>query len=303
MVILGKKFGRLANRLWIFSYFAANAIEYDYKLLYRNFDEYIRYFPSCHTNNFEGHKIRARITKFVPLDYLLYWGFQLFIEFINKFDIQFGRIKIIRIKMGNIFDLKQKDYLHSAHNGTVIIRNGGLHYQDWENLLKHADKIRRFFQPELKYCQNVDALMKNNRISDSVLIGVHMRKSDYKRFLGGTMFFSDEIYLRNMLLIGEELRRKSLNVQFLICSDEAIDPKIFQGTKFFKGSGHFIEDLYAFSQCDYIIGPPSTYTAWASFYGHVPTCFISPTTKSIDVDNFRIINDINIFYDYIPTYE
>jgi hypothetical protein len=31
-----------------------------------------------------------------------------------------------------------------------------------------------------------------------------------------------------------------------------------------------VEDLYAFAGCDLLVGPPSTFTAWAAFYGEVP---------------------------------
>jgi hypothetical protein len=299
MVILAKKFGRLANRLWIFSYFAANAIEYDYKLLYRNFDEFIRYFPACNKNQFGGYKIRARISRFLPLDYFLYWVFQIFIEIINKFDIQFGKVKIIRIKIGIIFDLKQEKFIEGARKDLIFIRNGGFHYQDQENLMKHSEKIRKFFEPDPKYRHNVANLFNREKLPNHLLVGVHLRKYDYKRFLGGKLFFSDDTYLKNIQLIGETLSEKSHQVQFLICSDEPIEAESFTGINYFTGTGHLIEDLYAFSKCDYIIGPPSTYTAWASFFGNVPTCFISPATKSIDVNDFKVINDINMFYEHV----
>ena len=35
-------------------------------------------------------------------------------------------------------------------------------------------------------------------------------------------------------------------------------------------SGVAVEDLYALAGCDLLIGPPSTFTQWASFYGKVP---------------------------------
>jgi hypothetical protein len=41
------------------------------------------------------------------------------------------------------------------------------------------------------------------------------------------------------------------------------------------GPGHFIEDLYALASCDYIIGPPSTFSQWASFYGNVPRYMVN----------------------------
>jgi len=31
--------------------------------------------------------------------------------------------------------------------------------------------------------------------------------------------------------------------------------------------------IFSFAKCDYIVGPPSTFTSWASFYGDVPVYF------------------------------
>jgi hypothetical protein len=34
--------------------------------------------------------------------------------------------------------------------------------------------------------------------------------------------------------------------------------------------GSAVEDLYSLARCDYLLGPPSTFSLWASFYGNVP---------------------------------
>ena len=54
-------------------------------------------------------------------------------------------------------------------------------------------------------------------------------------------------------------------VAFLICSDWPQDAATFARFKVTFGTGDLIEDLYAFPRCDYLIGPPSTFTLWASF--------------------------------------
>ena len=61
---------------------------------------------------------------------------------------------------------------------------------------------------------------------------------------------------------------------FLICSDEPQHGGDFARMNVHFGTGHAIEDLYALARCDYLIGPPSTFSAWASFYGKVPLYFI-----------------------------
>lgn len=59
-------------------------------------------------------------------------------------------------------------------------------------------------------------------------------------------------------------------IRWLICSNEFIDLGYFSGFDTIKGNGQIVEDMYAFAACDYIVGPPSTYTGWASFYGKKP---------------------------------
>ena len=301
MVILGKKYGRLANRLWIFSYFAANAIEYNYKLLYRNFDEYIRYFPACRKNDFGAYPIRVRLSRWLIADYLLYWSTQLVIEILNKLDLHFGKVTIIRTKAvpgEKIFDLSDKNYLKKAHANLAIIRNGGLFYRDNASLQKHAGTLRQFFRPLKKYETNIAAWLEKNKLPDRKLVGVHLRKYDFRKFLGGRFFCTDQDYLNNMKLIQKKLAEEGFQTQFLLCSDEKIDADFFSEIDFFTGTGHFIEDLYSFARCDYLIGPPSSFTSWASFYGNVPACFIPPESKLIDPAHFKVVDDIQIIYDF-----
>jgi hypothetical protein len=54
---------------------------------------------------------------------------------------------------------------------------------------------------------------------------------------------------------------------FFICSNEAIDPDSFKDFLALSGQRHFIVDLYSLAACDVIIGPPSTFSQWAAFYG------------------------------------
>lgn len=50
-------------------------------------------------------------------------------------------------------------------------------------------------------------------------------------------------------------------------------------------------DLYALSQCNYIIGPPSTFNAWASFIGDVPLCTLHKKDMQLTLDGFKVCRD------------
>jgi len=46
--------------------------------------------------------------------------------------------------------------------------------------------------------------------------------------------------------------------------------------------------MYGFARCDYLIGPPSTFTMWASFYGQVPLNIICRNDQPQAIDDFRV---------------
>ena len=54
-------------------------------------------------------------------------------------------------------------------------------------------------------------------------------------------------------------------VCFHLVSDEPIDPAAFGGLNIEVHRGAPLEDMYLLASCDYIIGPNSTFSHWASF--------------------------------------
>jgi hypothetical protein len=61
-------------------------------------------------------------------------------------------------------------------------------------------------------------------------------------------------------------------VTFLVCGDQLDQAHWLASRNVVCGTGHAVQDMYAFAECDYLVGPPSTFTGWASFYGNVPLC-------------------------------
>ncbi len=58
------------------------------------------------------------------------------------------------------------------------------------------------------------------------------------------------------------------------------------------GTGDLIEDMYALASCDYLIGPPSTFTMWASFYGKVPLNIIRRSDQSQQLSDFIVLEGL-----------
>ena len=77
-------------------------------------------------------------------------------------------------------------------------------------------------------------------------------------------------------------------VGFIVCSNVAqsiMDPLL---PVVYPGPGQPVEDLYALAACDYIIGPPSTFSRWASFYGKTPLWEMRDADSSPKLEEFEI---------------
>ena len=44
------------------------------------------------------------------------------------------------------------------------------------------------------------------------------------------------------------------------------------------------------TQMDYLIGPPSTFTGWASYINEVPLFFMETADEELTFDKFRVID-------------
>jgi hypothetical protein len=61
----------------------------------------------------------------------------------------------------------------------------------------------------------------------------------------------------------------------------------FAGLDVHHGPGEPVEDLHALSLCDRLVGPPSTYSAWASFMNAVPRYEIADPAAPLLESAFR----------------
>ena len=47
--------------------------------------------------------------------------------------------------------------------------------------------------------------------------------------------------------------------------------------------------MYSLAECDYIVGPPSTFSTWASFYGNVPIYRITDPSAEFSIADFKVL--------------
>ena len=157
------------------------------------------------------------------------------------------------------------------------------HYRDNEALCRHEDKVRDFFAPK-------DVAIAKKTIDElkhegALLIGVHIRRRDYRSFVEGRYYFDDSVYRREMQRVMDFWKDHG-NKLFLVFSDESVDPASFVGLpcRFMHGSA--VEDQWMMSQCDFLMGPPSTFSAWASFMGKVPLARMWDKDYELKLEDF-----------------
>lgn len=175
----------------------------------------------------------------------------------------------------------KKDYLVTFCRGWYF--NNDIYS---ENDIKYYQKL---FDPKVdkeklkqKYLQT-----ENNE----KIITVHIRRGDYKEFLGGMYFFDDDMYIRKIKELLAVIPQGKY--KFLLCTnDENLDL-----VKYKKEFGNVIqsaegpvEDQYLISQTHYLLGAPSTFSQWASVMGEVPYYHIYHPEETITEE--KIIKEI-----------
>jgi hypothetical protein len=295
MVIMNYKGGQLANRLYLFSHFIVNSIEHTYQLYNPEFDEYCPFFEATSTNNFQGYSVSTTIFKNHLADRIFSRLFRLWADITHKLFTRTSWYILYRIfntndKKNTNFLLNDPKFIQEAKNKNVIVE--GWTFRDHANLSTHDELIRKFFTPIEKYRNEVAEEIASARKGIDIIIGVHIRRGDYIRYNGGCWYYSDEVYADKMMQIEQQMKKKGKSCAFFICSNEEINKNNFPDTlKLFTAKRHFITDLYSMASCDGIIGPPSTFSQWASFYGKVPICFIFSKDDAIKLGEYVHVNN------------
>lgn len=171
----------------------------------------------------------------------------------------------------------------------------GRFFRDYRNLEKYQDRIRSHFTPQMQLQKKIDLYYQKATSGADMIAGVHIRRGDYAQFAGGKYFYSHEEYGKKMSELQSAIPGKKIT--FVLCSDEYLDINYFPTVSAMKGSDHVVEDLYLLAKCDYIMGRPSTFALWASFYGGKPLCQIRDLNQRMAFGQFSIL-PLEVLYNF-----
>lgn len=300
LFVMGLRCGRLANRLIIFATFIAVAEEYGHRLVNVTFHSYSDLFETIRRDIYCRYPPPRRRSwlNMIPGIGAAIRKTRIFYHLIRSATVLNERFQIFGdkaitlrgIKGRRVTSVTDPEIQETIRNAKVVfvydwaLRATGL-------VEKHAEKIRHYFRPIAALeCASAEAVEPLRRNAD-VVVGVHIRHGDYRRWKGGKYFFPASRYAEWMREMVAQFPGR--RVAFLICSDEPRDAAEFSGLSVGFGTVSPVSDLYALAKCDYIIGTVSTFSQWASFYGNKPMFHFHSSDARIQLENFRV-SDLNI---------
>lgn len=166
-----------------------------------------------------------------------------------------------------------------------LLATRGLHFYAPAWVERHAAAIRAFFTPLEPWRGNAERRAGIARGDADLLVGVHIRHGDYARHNGGRWFYPLTTYAELMRGLAERLAPR--RARFLVCTNARCTAEDFPGLPVTLATGQLVEDLHALAQCDLIMGPPSSFSGWAAFWGARRLYSIDDPTHPPDPDDFR----------------
>jgi hypothetical protein len=285
--------GRLCNRLGLFAHFVAFCIEHDGFLINLNFAEYSENFKNINSGIISFYP-KKEVN--IPWNWLTYYLFKTGVFLLKKHPSSFYLEEELQVNeiitKDNCFDLQELEVDKSKKHIKFFFCKGW-RFRCYDLVAKHAKVLRDVFQPnEVIENWTLERLQKV-KPKETIIIAVHMRLGDYRYHWNGRFCFSIDIYKRLMLSV-ENLFSKQYNVKFLLFSDESQSLDLFEEFNVDLSGGTALQDLYLMSKCNYIIGPPSSFSNWASFYGKVPLWHIQQGNIEPQLNDFKVYLPLDI---------
>ncbi len=268
-VIITQASGQMCNQLWNFASIYAFCLEKKHKLINPAFFNYAKYFEEFKNDLFANPNNKFSFFPSIILRYrkllnFFYLAILRRVFEVGGFEVRNNGSTIILPPTNPAFEeLTRKYYFF---RGWLFRNNDGMN--------KYRKEIRHAFRPATEYNNYIDKFWSEID-SDLIKIAVHIRHKDYREHIDGKYFLSLDQYKHGMIKWREMLETNlKKQVLFVIYSDETtnLEESLYNNIKVKISRGNMIQDLYSMARCDFILGVPSTFNQWASWYGDVPIC-------------------------------
>jgi hypothetical protein len=176
--------------------------------------------------------------------------------------VRLGMIRVLDFKLGSD---NSRLYALIAKRSISFVKGWGFRCEDL--VKKHRDYIvRKYSLKESLVRQSRDYYRVHSAIDNYTMkIGIHIRRRDFREYKGGRYFFDDEVYMKAIADLQIQFSKK--DVVFVIFSDEEVT--LERRDNLVISNSQWYIDQKIMTEMDLLVGPPSTFTSWASFLGKV----------------------------------
>lgn len=196
-----------------------------------------------------------------------------------------GRVRAISIRWPQHCDLDDPVTAADLQRRRLVLLKGWL-FRNRSGIERFSDQVRDFFRPVTTIRDEAERTADAARQHADMLVGVHVRHRDYRSFMDGKYFYRFASYVELMRCVRATVAPR--RASFLVCSDEEQDLSVARGLSVTASTMGPVHDLWALSRCDLIMGPPSTFSAWAAFLGRVPLWEIEDPSDEPSLQSFVV---------------
>ncbi len=268
-------FGRLGNRLFLFAHLIAFSDYHHVNVRNYAFFDYAKdfsFWTDSKTCDYpEPSSRRTRVASLGWLKVARSLRMVRHVEFWDERDIIFDE------------DDSADSRVRQMVEAPVVIFEGWS-FRSHQQIRKSLPAIRKAFEPTAVTLNKVNKTLAEARRRGDKVLGVHIRWDDNR---GTERYFALEQYRKKMREISADLRPDK--VSYFICSDETILESDFSSDCLISHDETPVVDLYTLEGCDYILGPESTFSGWASFYGEKPLVVMKKVGGSTRVERASIV--------------
>lgn len=254
--------GRMCNNILQYGHVYAWAREHSRKSISMRFCYKYQYFKICHT---QGHNF---------LSYIF-----------AKYAAKWGLIPTVIFNDASEENKQKNEQFMLTHN-TYVVKGWEVRFYDL--FIKYKQEILDLFAFDEAIIAKTHSFM-GRKTNNELRLGIHIRRGDYKTWQNGKYFYEDDVYQDYIRQFQSLFPDKAITVY--ICSN---DPKLdkdsyqahLQGMKIVFPQGGQEDDLCLLSECDYLIGAPSTFSLVASMYHDTPLCWMEEKHTKLQLASF-----------------
>lgn len=269
-MIFARDKSQMCNNLLQYAHVYAWGREHGRKVISMRFSYKYQYFHICHT----------------PLT-----SFPLYL--IAKYSAAIGLLPTASFKSSDC-DREALERKMKSHRHIVV---SGWNVRFYDLFLKYRDEIVALFAIDEKYTLPVHEKMQGceqKAVQPVVRLGVHIRRGDYAAWQNGRYLYDDEVYANHINRFAKWHAGKDVHV-YLSTNDSSVTQQQFQqlcpDTVIHLLGGSAPEDLFMLSECDFLTGPPSTFSLVAAMYRDIPLYRMdTPGAESMTPEAFRLFD-------------